>query len=32
MEWQLFWQLVALMGWAALLTQAVITAVRGKKK
>lgn len=32
MKWQLFWQLVALMGWAALLVQAVITAVRSKKK
>lgn len=32
MEWQLFWQLVALMSYVALLVQAVITAVKGKKK
>lgn len=32
MEWQLFWQMVALMSYAALLVQAVITAVRTKKK
>lgn len=31
MEWQLFWQLVALMFWAAMLTIAVAGSVKGKK-
>lgn len=31
MEWQLFWQLIGLMSYAALLTLAVINSVRGKK-
>lgn len=32
MEWQLFWQIIALMSYAALLVQAVIIAIRAGKK
>jgi len=31
MEWQLFFQILALMFFAAMLTLAVINSVRGKK-